>query len=158
MDHVSLGTRELSGTRAALGASSFAAAGKTCLRIALSKPLFLIRCVVSPGTTQRGAEGCCPLRFAQSGVGECRLPTMKIVIPGGTGQVGRILCRAFASAGDEVVVLSRKANPERSCRCVQWDGEAVGDWANELDGATVVINLAGRSVNGRYGKKTARER
>jgi uncharacterized protein YbjT (DUF2867 family) len=36
---------------------------------------------------------------------------MKIVIPGGTGQVGRILCRAFASAGDEVVVLSRKANP-----------------------------------------------
>ena len=36
---------------------------------------------------------------------------MKIVIPGGTGQVGKILCRAFTSAGDEVVVLSRKANP-----------------------------------------------
>ena len=36
---------------------------------------------------------------------------MKIVIPGGTGQVGRILCRAFAPAGDEVVVLTRKAVP-----------------------------------------------
>ena len=36
---------------------------------------------------------------------------MKILIPGGTGQVGRILCRAFASGDDEVVVLSRKANP-----------------------------------------------
>jgi hypothetical protein len=35
----------------------------------------------------------------------------EIVIPGGTGQVGRILCRAFSSAGDEVVALSRKANP-----------------------------------------------
>jgi hypothetical protein len=34
--------------------------GKTCLRIALSKTLLLIRCVVPPGTTQRGAEDCCP--------------------------------------------------------------------------------------------------
>ena len=82
---------------------------------------------------------------------------MKIVIPGGTGQVGRILCRAFASAGDEVVVLSRKANPRCSCRCVQWDGESVGDWAGELEAAAAVINLAGRSVNCRYGKKNRRE-
>jgi len=36
---------------------------------------------------------------------------MKIVIPGGTGQVGRIFCRAVDSAGDEVVVLSRKTIP-----------------------------------------------
>lgn len=82
---------------------------------------------------------------------------MKIVIPGGTGQVGRILCRAFASVGDEVVVLSRKANPRCSCRCVQWDGESVGDWARELEAAAAVINLAGRSVNCRYGKKNRRE-
>jgi NAD dependent epimerase/dehydratase family enzyme len=82
---------------------------------------------------------------------------MKIVILGGTGQVGRILCRAFASAGDEVVALTRKANPECSCRCVQWDGESVGDWARELEDAAAVINLAGRSVNCRYGKKNRRE-
>jgi uncharacterized protein YbjT (DUF2867 family) len=36
---------------------------------------------------------------------------MKMVIPRGTGQVGRILCRAFAPAGEEVVVLSRKTIP-----------------------------------------------
>ena len=36
---------------------------------------------------------------------------MKIVIPGGTGQVGRILCRAFAPADDELVVLTRQAIP-----------------------------------------------
>ena len=82
---------------------------------------------------------------------------MKIVIPGGTGQVGRILCRAFASAGDEVVVLTRKANPECSYRNVRWDGESVGDWAKELEDATAVISLAGRSVNCRYGKKNRRE-
>ena len=82
---------------------------------------------------------------------------MKIVIPGGTGQVGRILCRAFSSAGDEVVVLSRKANPNCSCRCVQWDGKPDGDWARELEGASAVINLAGRSVNCRYGKKNRRD-
>ena len=60
MDHVSLGARELSRTRATASASSFTAACKTRLRIALSKPLLPIRCVVPPGTTQRGAEGCCP--------------------------------------------------------------------------------------------------
>lgn len=35
---------------------------------------------------------------------------MKIVIPGGSGQVGTVLARAFSSRGDEVVVLSRQAN------------------------------------------------
>jgi uncharacterized protein (TIGR01777 family) len=31
-----------------------------------------------------------------------------------------------------------------------WDGQSVGDWIVEIDGADVVINLAGRSVNCRY--------
>ena len=31
-----------------------------------------------------------------------------------------------------------------------WDAETLGDWAAEIDGADVVINLAGRSVNCRY--------
>ena len=34
---------------------------------------------------------------------------MKIVIPGGTGQVGTILDRALTAAGHEVVVLTRTA-------------------------------------------------
>lgn len=61
---------------------------------------------------------------------------MKIVIPGGSGQVGAVLARAFASEGHEVVV--------------QWDGKTLGDWTGEIDGADVVINLAGRSVDCRY--------
>jgi len=33
---------------------------------------------------------------------------------------------------------------------VGWDGRTLGPWASEIDGADVVINLAGRSVNCRY--------
>ena len=74
---------------------------------------------------------------------------MKIVIPGGSGQVGTLLARAFVADGHEVVVLSRHEG-NAPWRVVRWDAEAVGDWAAELDGADVVINLAGRSVNCRY--------
>ncbi|PUA81037.1 epimerase [Nocardioides currus] len=76
---------------------------------------------------------------------------MKIVIPGGTGQVGGILRRALTQAGHEVVVLSRNATPlESGVRHVVWDGRNVGDWAVEVDGADAVINLAGRTVSCRY--------
>ena len=74
---------------------------------------------------------------------------MKIVIPGGTGQVGVVLARAFVADGHEVVVLSRKP-AQAPWRVVEWDAESVGAWAAEIDGADVVINLAGRSVNCRY--------
>jgi uncharacterized protein len=74
---------------------------------------------------------------------------MKIVIPGGTGQVGTILHRAFADAGDEVVIVSRRPSAEWH---VAWDGETLGEWAGAVDGSDVVINLAGRSVNCRYTK------
>jgi uncharacterized protein (TIGR01777 family) len=74
---------------------------------------------------------------------------MKIVIPGGTGQIGVVLARAFVAAGHEVVVLSRKPGVA-PWRVVEWDAETLGPWASELDGADVVINLAGRSVNCRY--------
>ena len=74
--------------------------------------------------------------------------TMKIVIAGGTGQVGAVLTRALMARGHEVVVISRSGKSQ--ARIVQWDGRTPGPWAGELDGADVVINLAGRSVNCRY--------
>ncbi len=74
---------------------------------------------------------------------------MKVVIPGGSGQVGTILARAFVDAGHEIVVLSRRPRPA-PWRVVPWDGETTADWCAELEGAEAVINLAGRSVNCRY--------
>lgn len=81
---------------------------------------------------------------------------MKIVIPGGSGQIGTVLAHAFVADGHEVVVLSRKPGPA-PWRIVEWDGETLGRWAAEIDGADVVINLAGRSVNCRYGSRNRRE-
>jgi uncharacterized protein len=83
-------------------------------------------------------------------------PTMKIVIPGGSGQVGAVVSRQFQADGHEVTILSRNAShsttPQASpsVRVVPWDGITLGDWAKEIDGSDVVLNLAGRSVNCRY--------
>jgi uncharacterized protein (TIGR01777 family) len=75
---------------------------------------------------------------------------MKIVIPGGSGQVGTVLARAFHARSDEVVVFSRTESKALPWRVVKWDGETLGAWASEIEGAGAVINLAGQSVNCRY--------
>jgi uncharacterized protein len=81
---------------------------------------------------------------------------MKIVIPGGSGQVGTVLSRAFHGDGHDVVVLSRHRE-SRPWRVVTWDGSSAGSWSREVDGADVVINLAGRSVNCRYNASNRRQ-
>lgn len=81
---------------------------------------------------------------------------MKIVIPGGSGQVGNILARAFSGQGHEVVILSRRTY-ESPWRVVEWDGVRVGEWSREIDGCDVVVNLAGRSVNCRYTASNKRQ-
>lgn len=81
---------------------------------------------------------------------------MKVVIPGGSGQVGTFLARAFHRDSHDVVVLSRHPQ-RRPWRVVEWSGSTLGDWRRELDGCDVVINLAGRSVNCRYTPANRRE-
>ena len=80
---------------------------------------------------------------------------MRIVIPGGSGQVGHILARHFHAAGDEVTVLSRRVRPA-PWRVVEWDGETQGPWISALEGSDACINLAGRSVNCRYHERNRR--
>ncbi|MGW3767095.1 TIGR01777 family oxidoreductase [Actinomadura verrucosospora] len=72
---------------------------------------------------------------------------MRIVMPGGTGQVGAVLNRALSAAGHDVVVLTRRPAHAHE---VGWDGETLGPWTEAIDGSDVVINLAGRSVSCRY--------
>jgi len=74
---------------------------------------------------------------------------LRVVIPGGSGQVGTVLSRHFHAQGHEVVVLARKSVPA-PWRVVDWDGENLDGWASELENSDVVVNLAGRSVNCRY--------
>ena len=84
--------------------------------------------------------------------------SQKIVIPGGSGFIGSHLARHFAAKGAEVVILSRgEEKNDDNARTVWWDGANLDTWAEELDGADVVINLAGRTVNCRYGKKNRQQ-
>ncbi len=80
----------------------------------------------------------------------------RIVIPGGSGSVGRTLARYFHDNGDQVTVLSRQPTPAQ-WRVVAWNGRALGEWIKEIDGADVVINLSGRSVDCRYNETNRRE-
>jgi len=83
---------------------------------------------------------------------------MKVVIPGGAGQVGQVLARDFLAGGHDVVILTRaSAAPSLLGRPVAWDGRTLGAWASEIDGADVVVNLAGRTVNCRYTEENLRQ-
>jgi hypothetical protein len=82
---------------------------------------------------------------------------MKLILPGGAGFLGRVLSDYFAPHGYEIVALSRGQQAPDGARLVHWDGETLGDWAKELEGADAIINFAGRSVNCRYNDKNKQE-
>ncbi|MCO6512587.1 MAG: DUF1731 domain-containing protein [Aridibacter famidurans] len=81
---------------------------------------------------------------------------MKIVIPGGSGQVGTVLRRFLESEGHEVYILTRHPDKD-DARQITWDGSSRGGWTKSFEGADAVINLAGRSVNCRYTPANRRE-
>jgi len=74
----------------------------------------------------------------------------RVVVAGGSGFVGRSLCRHLAGWGYEVVVLTRQVSnwggEFSSVRQVLWDNQTVGNWYREIDGSFAVINLAGENV------------
>jgi uncharacterized protein (TIGR01777 family) len=82
----------------------------------------------------------------------------KIVIAGGNGFLGTLLSEYFQDKAKSIVILSRKKiETFLPIHCVLWDGETIGAWVNELEGADVVINLAGKNVNCRYNEENKNE-
>jgi NAD dependent epimerase/dehydratase family enzyme len=82
----------------------------------------------------------------------------RIILAGGSGFLGRALAAHFRNAGWEVVILTRSPKQlDGSIREVAWDTRTLGDWARELDGATAVVNLTGRSVDCRYNAKNRKD-
>jgi uncharacterized protein len=82
----------------------------------------------------------------------------RIIIAGGTGFIGRAIARELTSRGADVVILTRTPESAPAVgRHVQWDGNTLGEWTREVDGADAVINLAGKNVNCRYTPKALAE-
>ena len=83
---------------------------------------------------------------------------LKLILAGGSGFLGGELAKQFTTLGWEVVVLTRSPKSQANdAREVAWDAATLGEWSHELDGATAVVNLTGRSVDCRYTTKNRRE-
>jgi uncharacterized protein (TIGR01777 family) len=82
----------------------------------------------------------------------------RIILAGGSGFLGNALAKMFLAKNCEVAVLTRSPR-ERSdaAKEIPWDAKSPGEWTKFLDGADVVINLTGRSVDCRYTEKNRRD-
>ncbi|MBI5707922.1 MAG: DUF1731 domain-containing protein [Armatimonadetes bacterium] len=91
-----------------------------------------------------------------------------IVIAGGIGFLGGALKAKLVEAGCEVVMLSRRTSHEGASTLhtpnsdfrpttIVWDAKTLGSWTASLEGATAVINLAGRSIDCRFTPENRRQ-
>jgi len=82
----------------------------------------------------------------------------RIVIPGGSGFLGRNLRDRLVDRGDSVIVLTRGA-PQSShgWESVHWDPATLGEWISVLDGADAVVHLSGKRVDCRPTQKNLAE-
>jgi len=83
----------------------------------------------------------------------------RIIITGATGFIGRALSSELASAGYEIIALSRRPAeaekiPGPDVKAVAWDAATATGWSAFADGATAIINLAGDNIgSGRWTEK-----
>ena len=73
-----------------------------------------------------------------------------IVIAGGTGFFGNYLINFFKKDYSIIVLTRKKSYSENKVNYVNWDGESQGDWLTCIDGAEVLINLSGKSINCKF--------
>lgn len=77
--------------------------------------------------------------------------TIRVLITGGSGLIGRALAANLARDGNEVIILSR--GPERiiglstGVMAKRWDGQISDGWSSLVDGTDAIINLAGENIS-----------
>jgi uncharacterized protein (TIGR01777 family) len=82
----------------------------------------------------------------------------RVILAGGSGFLGKLLSEYLTERGYEIIVLTRHpAQNAGRIKEVYWDGRTLGPWAELLNGARAVVNLAGKSVNCRYTPQNRRE-
>lgn len=70
-----------------------------------------------------------------------------IIIAGGTGFLGQVLESYFSKKGYEIKILTRKPTEANH---IYWNARDLNEWTNALEGAHILINLTGKSVDCRY--------
>lgn len=81
---------------------------------------------------------------------------MRAIVTGGTGLIGRALCRELVDHGHEVIVLSR--NPDKKeeglpsqVETVGWDAQSARGWGDRVSETDAIVNLAGAGLaDGRW--------
>ncbi|MCV2483894.1 TIGR01777 family oxidoreductase [Flavobacterium sp. SH_e] len=82
----------------------------------------------------------------------------KLIIAAGTGFLGQVLIHHFKNKFEEILILTRgKSQTIDGIKYVNWNARTFSGWEKELENATVLINLAGKSVDCRYTKKNKKE-
>ena len=75
----------------------------------------------------------------------------KLIIAAGTGFLGQVLVEHFKNKFDEIVIFTRREHKIlNDIKYINWDAKTFSGWENELENASVLINLAGKSVDCRY--------
>ena len=92
----------------------------------------------------------------------------KIILAGGTGYIGQALAKYFGQDNDIIILGRNVTNHENNAyddrllqpgngfriQYIRWDGKTVEpSWQHHIEGADIIINLAGKSVNCRYHAK-----
>jgi uncharacterized protein (TIGR01777 family) len=79
---------------------------------------------------------------------------MNVVIFGGTGHMGAAIGRHLDPSKYRITIVTRSSKKSGQ---ISWDGKTLGRWTEALEGADVVINLAGRRVHCRYNEANLQE-
>lgn len=82
---------------------------------------------------------------------------MKLIIAGGNGFLGKVLCQHFGETNDIVVLSRGRSRVEDGIRYENWDAKNIDVWKSVLENADVLINMVGRTVDCRYNEKNKKE-
>jgi uncharacterized protein (TIGR01777 family) len=86
-------------------------------------------------------------------MGSINVSQCSILLTGGTGFIGQLLCQQLCQTGAKVTVLTR--SPEKARRSLERLGASATDFAglSRYEGFDAVINLAGATVLSRWSKR-----
>lgn len=77
---------------------------------------------------------------------------MRVLIPGGSGFIGRALAADLSQDNHEIIILSRLPGKisglPANAQAIEWDGQTTRGWGHTVDGAHAIVNLAGENIAG----------